>query len=110
MVEGPSGQRASSRKWKLLLGLLIASTTINIALFFSNISASRSWTHRSLSPYGIFFDSSTEAIMLTGTAAQLARDLPVKSSSHPPFGLGSATEAERAITWESLNSSAGEII
>ncbi|KAF1963932.1 hypothetical protein BU23DRAFT_521757 [Bimuria novae-zelandiae CBS 107.79] len=93
VIRHPSDPKESSRKWKSLIGLLFASTTINIALLLSNTLAWPSWTTRhNLSPY-----------------AQLARDLPVKYNSHSPFGLGSATEAERAVAWESLDSSAGEI-
>ncbi|KAF2249943.1 hypothetical protein BU26DRAFT_386579, partial [Trematosphaeria pertusa] len=41
--------------------------------------------------------------------AHLPRDIPVKYNSHSPFGLGSVTEKDRALAWESLDTSAGEI-
>ncbi|KAK9796589.1 putative DUF3328 domain-containing protein [Seiridium cardinale] len=39
----------------------------------------------------------------------LPRDVSIKYNSHSPFGMGSTTEEQRAIAWESMDSSAGEI-
>ncbi|KAM0817868.1 putative DUF3328 domain-containing protein [Seiridium cardinale] len=41
--------------------------------------------------------------------AHLPRDVSIKYNSHSPFGMGSTTEEQRAIAWESMDSSAGEI-
>ncbi|KAK6074248.1 hypothetical protein SCUP234_08298 [Seiridium cupressi] len=50
-----------------------------------------------------------EDLMEKIKSPHLPRDVSTKYNSHSPLGLGSTTEEQRAIAWESMDSSAGEI-
>ncbi|KAI2607963.1 hypothetical protein GGR54DRAFT_389785 [Hypoxylon sp. NC1633] len=80
----------SSRRLKFVIVLLIVSILLNIGLVFSGLR--RTDARQDYSPY-----------------AHLPRDVPTKYNSHSPFGTGSTTEEQRAVAWESMDSSAGEI-
>ncbi|KAH7316778.1 hypothetical protein B0I35DRAFT_263446 [Stachybotrys elegans] len=83
-------RQPSSRKLTIVSVLLTVSLLLNIGLLVNNFRGKDA--RHDLSPY-----------------AHLPRDVPTKYNSHSPFGLGSTTEEDRAIAWESLDSSAGEI-
>ncbi|KAI1113337.1 hypothetical protein F5Y14DRAFT_212115 [Nemania sp. NC0429] len=74
----------------LFLALLFLSMSLNIVLV-ANAVRKVDGRH-DFSPY-----------------AHLPRDVPTKYSSHSAFGLGSTTEEQRALAWEGMDSSAGEI-
>ncbi|KAI0448078.1 hypothetical protein F4803DRAFT_496412 [Xylaria telfairii] len=73
----------------LLFALLFVSISLNIVLVVNLV---RKIDARDFSPY-----------------AHLPRDVPTKYNSQSTFGMGSTTEEQRAIAWESMDSSAGEI-
>ncbi|KAI1169513.1 hypothetical protein F4777DRAFT_572912 [Nemania sp. FL0916] len=79
-----------SRALSLLIALLPISILLNIILVVNSVR--KVDAGRDFSPY-----------------AHLPRDVPTKYNSQSAFGLGSITEEQRAIAWESMDSSAGEI-
>ncbi|KAI1266569.1 hypothetical protein F5Y18DRAFT_361089 [Xylariaceae sp. FL1019] len=87
-----SFQRNHGKPTRLMLFIVLLSVSIsfNIALGVNHVQ--KSDARQSLSPY-----------------AHLPRNVPIKYNSHSTFGLGSTTEEQRAIAWESLDLSAGEI-
>ncbi|KAI1203726.1 hypothetical protein F5X97DRAFT_68 [Nemania serpens] len=78
------------RRLTFSIALLFVSISLNIFLVVNNVR--KIGARQDFSPY-----------------AHLPRDVPIKYNSHSAFGLGSTTEEERAIAWESMDSSAGEI-
>ncbi|KAL5117427.1 hypothetical protein ACEQ8H_004743 [Pleosporales sp. CAS-2024a] len=82
----------SSRTLTAALALLALSIALNIGFILSIVQKASPEQWQDVSPY-----------------AHLPRDVPVEYNSHSPFGMGSATEEDRALAWERLDSSAGEI-
>ncbi|XXH01578.1 hypothetical protein Hte_007938 [Hypoxylon texense] len=82
-------KHGSPQTLKFVITLLIVSILLNIGLAVNGLRIN---SQHDFSPY-----------------AHLPRDVLTKYNSHSPFGLGSATEEQRAIAWESMDSSAGEI-
>ncbi|XDG07885.1 hypothetical protein ABKA04_007500 [Annulohypoxylon sp. FPYF3050] len=88
----PQSKHGSSQRLRfpIAIALLIVSMSLNIGLIVNGLR--RIDARQDLSPY-----------------AHLPRDVPTKYNSHSPFGMGSTTEEQRAMTWENMDSSAGEI-
>ncbi|KAI0855866.1 hypothetical protein F4860DRAFT_507181 [Xylaria cubensis] len=78
------------KRLTFFIALLFVSISLNIVLVVNNVR--KIDAREDFSPY-----------------AHLRRDVPTKYNSQSAFGLGSTTEEQRAIAWESMDSSAGEI-
>ncbi|KAF2687590.1 hypothetical protein K458DRAFT_331725 [Lentithecium fluviatile CBS 122367] len=85
-------QQKPSRRVFLFVTLLITSAALNFGLILKLLQKKASQCQADISPY-----------------VHLPRDLPIQYNSHSSFGLGSSTEKARALAWEGLDSSAGEI-
>ncbi|KAJ8064633.1 hypothetical protein OCU04_006959 [Sclerotinia nivalis] len=89
-------RQRNSKPWNwVLYALLVLSVLGNILLLTSHIQK-------------VAIDNQASTSVLTKYAG-LARDTVLAINSSSPYGLGSRSEIERSILWESLDTSTGEI-